>query len=230
MRELESRDTGWGAATVELNMTLKNARGDQSMRSLNVKFLEVNKDGDKTLTLFKAPKDIRNTAFLSYSHAVKPDDQWIYMPSLKRVKRISSANKSGPFMGSELAYEDISSFELAKYDYSYLSDDTHAEIDCFIVELTPRYEYSGYSKIHYWVDKKRYIPIKIDYFDRSSALLKTQVLGGYKQYQGQYWRPTHAQIDNHQNKRSTELKWGEFNFEVVLTDADFSRVSLARNR
>ena len=230
MKELEARDTGWGSATVELSMTLKNARGDESKRLLNVKFLEVEQDGDKTLTLFKAPKDIRNAAFLSYSHAIEPDDQWIYMPSFRRVKRISSANKSGPFMGSELAYEDISSFELAKYDYTYLSQESYQGIDCFIVALVPRYEYSGYSKIQYWVDKERYIPLKIEYFDRSQALLKTQVFSEYQQYKDQYWRPVHAQIDNHQTKRTTLLNWGSFDFDTKLGETDFSRISLTRNR
>ncbi|WP_460233973.1 outer membrane lipoprotein-sorting protein [Aurantivibrio plasticivorans] len=230
MKELEARDTGWEAAVVDMQMTLRNASGEESERQLTVKLLEVEGDGDKTLTQFKSPRDIRNTAFLSYSHAVVPDDQWIYMPAIKRVKRINSANKSGPFMGSELAYEDISSFELEKYSYRYIGEEPADGVDCYVVELTPLYEYTGYSTMTYWVDKSRFVPIKIEYYDRSKSLLKTQHFAGYRQYNNQFWRPAESQIHNHQTDRATFLQWSEFDFDVELSDAHFSTVGLTRSR
>lgn len=230
MQELESRDTGWNAAVVDMEMVLRNASGEESERQLTVKLLEVENDGDKTLTQFQSPRDIRNTAFLSYSHAVEPDDQWIYMPAIKRVKRINSSNKSGPFMGSELAYEDISSFELKKYSYRYIDDEPADGVDCYVVELTPLYEYTGYSTMKYWVDKARYVPIKIEYYDRSQSLLKTQHFSGYRQYANQYWRPAESEIHNHQTDRATFLRWGDFDFNVELNDAHFTTIGLTRNR
>lgn len=230
MSEFERRDNGWGSSKVNMRMVLKNARGDESKRDLEVKFLEVEGDGDKTLTNFKTPRDISNTAFLSYSHAEDPDDQWIYIPSIKRIKRINSANKSGPFMGSELAYEDITSFELAKYSFRYIGETNFEGTECYKVELTPLYEYSGYSTLVYWVDKSKYIPMKMEYYGKSNSLLKVQTFRDYVLYKDKYWRPSEAIIKNVVNNRSTHLYWDKFDFDVSLTSNDFTKVGLRRLR
>jgi aldehyde:ferredoxin oxidoreductase len=103
-------------------MILRNKRGQESKRELEIRTLEVKDDGDKSLTVFHTPRDVRGTALLTYSHGVDPDDQWLYLPALRRVKRIASNNQSGPFMGSEFAYEDLSSQEIDKYTYSGHAD------------------------------------------------------------------------------------------------------------
>ncbi len=109
-------DVGFGESEVELQMVLRNAAGQEATRSLRISTLEKPDEsvGDKSLVLFNTPRDIRGTALLSHAKILDPDDQWLYLPSLKRVKRISSSNKSGPFVGSEFAYEDISSQEVEK--------------------------------------------------------------------------------------------------------------------
>ena len=115
--EVDKRDIGFGDTKATLKMRLINRKGDESLRSLKITTLEVSGEGDKSLTVFSSPRDIKGTAFLSYTHALVADEQWLYLPALKRVKRISSRNKSGPFLGSEFAFEDLSSFEVAKFDY-----------------------------------------------------------------------------------------------------------------
>ena len=116
-READRRDTGFGDSTANLLMVLRNRHGQESVRNIRVRTLEVEGDGDKSLSIFDNPKDVKGTAFLTFGHKVGDDDQWLYLPALKRVKRISSRNKSGSFMGSEFAYEDISSPEVEKYTY-----------------------------------------------------------------------------------------------------------------
>ena len=98
-------DTGFGDSEVELEMVLRNAAGQESTRSLKITTLEKEDEsvGDKSLVLFDTPRDIEGTALLSHAKILDPDDQWLYLPALKRVKRISSSNKSGPFVGSEFA-------------------------------------------------------------------------------------------------------------------------------
>jgi hypothetical protein len=95
-----------------MSMILRNTQGDEVEREVRLKLLENSDDGDKFLTIFEQPLDVKGTAFLSFSHAIEPDDQWMYLPKLSKVKRIRSRNKSGPFMGSEFAFEDMSSFEI----------------------------------------------------------------------------------------------------------------------
>ncbi|MBT3507290.1 MAG: outer membrane lipoprotein-sorting protein, partial [Methylococcales bacterium] len=109
--EVDRRDTGFGDVQMDMVMILRNKSGDESLRSLSMKTLEIVGDGDKSLTIFDRPRDIKGTAFLSFTHPLTADEQWLYLPALKRVKRISSSNKSGPFLGSEYAFEDLTSFE-----------------------------------------------------------------------------------------------------------------------
>ena len=145
-REVDSRDRGWKDQRANLVMTLRNRQGQESRRELRISTLEVDGDGDKSLTVFDTPRDVKGTAFLSFTHATKPDDQWLYLPALKRVKRISSRNKSGSFMGSEFAYEDLSSQEIDKYRYKWLRDETLDGKMTMVVEYYPAYENSGYTR------------------------------------------------------------------------------------
>lgn len=228
--EVDKRDTGFGDSKAILKMRLINRRGDESLRSLKMKTLEVIGDGDKSLTIFDSPRDIKGTAFLSYTHALVADEQWLYLPALKRVKRISSSNKSGPFLGSEYAFEDLTSFEVAKFSYKYLKDEMFEGMDCFVIELLPKYENSGYTREIIWIDKKRYIPIKVDYYDRKETLFKTQLFSKYKQYLNQYWRAGEQLMINHQNGKSTALLWENYQFGMGLTDRDFDKNTLKRAR
>ena len=226
--EADQRDTGFIDSTANMTMLLKNKQGQTSNRKVRVKTLEVNGDGDKSLSIFDTPADIKGTASLTYSHALKPDDQWLYLPALKRVKRISSKNKSGPFMGSEFAYEDISSQEIDKYTYKYIKDDTYNGIDCFVIERSPAYKYSGYTRQLVWVNKKEYRPEKVDFYDRKNTLLKTLSYSSYQQYLNKFWRADIMNMVNHQTGKSTTLTWSNYKFKTGLTDKDFSRNSLKR--
>ena len=138
-KEIDRRNTGWQDQQASMLMILKNRQGQESRREVRVNSLEVEADGDKSLTVFDSPRDVKGTAFLSFTHAIKPDDQWLYLPALKRVKRISSANKSGPFMGSEFAYEDLTSQEVEKYTYKWLRDEALDGRSAMVIERYPAY-------------------------------------------------------------------------------------------
>ncbi len=228
--EADRRDSGWGDMQARLKMILRNRHGQESIRELRSKNLEVKGDGDKTLIIFDRPRDVKGTAFLSYTHATRPDDQWLYLPALKRVKRISSSNKSGPFMGSEFAYEDISSQEVEKYTYKYLRDEQLDGRDTFVIERYPQYRNSGYTRQVAWIDKQTWRPLKIAFYDRKNSLLKTLTYHGYKQYLGKYWRPDRMEMVNHQTGKSTTLLWTEYKFRNGFSKRDFDKNSLKRAR
>ena len=228
--EADRRNTGWVDETSNIKMILRNAHGEESLRENRNRTLEVEGDGDKSMIIFDSPHDVKGTAFLTYSHALKPDEQWMFLPALKRVKRISSANKSGPFMGSEFAYEDIASEEVEKYEYKYLKDEAVDGRDAFVVERYPQYKHSGYTRQVAWVDKDMYRPLKIDFYDRKNALLKTLVYRGYKQYLDRYWRPDEMEMVNHQTGKSTLLIWSDYKYDNGFSDRDFDQKSLERVR
>tara|TARA_R110002072_G_scaffold301462_2_gene481248 strand:+ start:9285 stop:10091 length:807 start_codon:yes stop_codon:yes gene_type:complete len=226
--EADKRNTGWQDTTAEMTMILRNNRGEESIRALRVKTLEVDGDGDKSLTIFDEPKDVSGTALLTFSHKTESDDQWLYLPALKRVKRIASKNKSGPFMGSEFAFEDLSSQEVEKYTYEYLKDEACGNLNCFVVKRIPTDENSGYTSQITWIDQTEYRVIKVDFYDRKKTLLKTLNSEGYTQYSDKFWRPAKMAMQNHQTGKSTDLLWKDYQFKTGLDDGDFSKNSLKR--
>ncbi len=228
--EVDTRDRGWSDMTAVLEMVLRNSQGQESHRELRLRSLEMAADGDQTLTIFDAPRDIAGTALLSYTHALQADDQWLYLPALKRVKRIASANKSGPFVGSEFAYEDLTSSELAKYRYRWLRDETLDQRTTYVLEETPAYEYSGYTRRVVWIDKDMLQPLKVEFYDRKDALLKTLTLTDFHQYLEHYWRPSTMSMVNHQTGKRTDLTWSNYAFKTGLTTRDFDQATLQRIR
>lgn len=229
-QEAERRDDGFGDHTAHLTMVLRNKHGEESTRSIRVLTLEVPSDGDKSLSIFDEPADVKGTALLSFTHKHGTDDQWLYLPALKRVKRIASADKSGSFMGSEFAYEDISSQEVEKYTYRYVRDEDLDGQACFVVERYPVDEYSGYTKQIVWIDQAEYRPMKVESYDRKRSLLKTLTFRDYRQYVGRYWRADEMLMVNHQTGKSTVLTWSDYRFRTGLKDADFTQESLKRAR
>lgn len=229
-KERKARDLGWQDSVSEVTMTLRNSQGEESLREMRMKSLEVADDGDKGLTIFDTPKDVKGTAFLNFSHVDKSDDQWLYLPALKRVKRISSRNKSGPFMGSEFAYEDLSSFEIEKYSFKFLAEETLNGVDCYKVEQIPTDKNSGYTRQVAWLDKEHFRGQKVDFYDRKKSLLKTLTFSDYKLYLDKYWRPMQMNMVNHQTQKSTELKTVSLDFKTGLKDSDFNKATLKRAR
>jgi hypothetical protein len=229
-READKRDSGFGDYTDDVKMILRNKQGQESVREIRSRTLEGTSDGDKSLTIFDEPLDVQGTALLSFTHKQGPDDQWLYLPALKRVKRIASDNKSGPFMGSEFAYEDITSQEVDKYTYRFLRDDKLDGMDVFVFERYPRDEHSGYTRQVVWLDKEHYKERKIEYYDRKNTLLKTLTFSGYHLYNGKFWRADEMDMVNHQTGKSTQLLQTNFKFGVGLTDRDFDQNSLKRAR
>lgn len=228
--EMDDRDIGFIDQRSEMQMILSNAYGQSSERKMRIRILEQpSRDiGDKSLIFFDSPRDIKGTALLSYAQILEPDDQWLYLPSLKRVKRISSKNKSGPFVGSEFAYEDITGNEIGKYDWKYLGRETLNGQDTLKLESTPKYEHSGYTKRLAWIDTAEFRVQKIDFYDRKGDHLKTQTFENYKQYLDKFWRADKWKMVNHQTGKSTELVFNDYEFKTGLSDSDFNKGVLKR--
>jgi len=224
----EAYDSGFTDFTANMIMTLKNKAGKTSTRIIRIKTLEVEGDGDKSLSIFDEPADVKGTAMLTFSHGLEPDDQWLYLPALKKVKRISSRNKSGPFMGSTFAFEDLGSQEIEKYSYKFMREEACGEWQCYVIERKPEYKHSGYTRQVAWLDKEAYRLVKVEYFDRKKSLLKTLVVTDFNQYLGHYWRPGKMDMVNHLTGKSTLLDWADYQFQTGLTDRDFRSQSLKR--
>ncbi|MDH7599128.1 MAG: outer membrane lipoprotein-sorting protein [Sedimentisphaerales bacterium] len=229
--EVDRRSRGYGDMQAELFMILRNSRGQESRRRMRIQNLEVKGDGDRSLCIFLEPPDIKDTALLTHEHPKAEDDQWLYMPALRRVKRISAANKASSFVGSEFSYEDIGGQQLEKYSYRYLDQEVLDGNDCFVIERRPLdLRNSGYSREKVWIDRSEYRIWKVEYYDRKGSLLKTLTIGGYRLYKDRFWRPDVMEMVNHQTGKSTRLVWSEYRFGVGLEEEDLSTNVLLRIR
>jgi len=214
-------------------MILRNKHGDESVRRMRSRVLEVKDDGDKSLLIFDNPKDVKDTAFLTHSHKKGDDDQWLFLPALKRVKRISSSNRSGSFMGSEFSYEDLASHEVEKYTYKWRREEAcpgkaYAALICSVVERCPVAKRSGYTRIVDWIDLQEYRLVKAEFYDRKKSLLKTLTVPEHKLFIKKYWRPLEMRMVNHQSGKSTVLRWKGYEFRTGLTPSAFTRTALMR--
>jgi len=215
--------SGFHDAVSEMKMTLINANGQTRERTMLMKVLEGD-EGDKSLMEFLTPADVKGTKFLNYEHFDRDDDQWLYLPALKRVKRIASRNKSGSFMGSEFSYEDLGAFNIEKYTYG----DSAEKVDldgkpAFKTVRFPKEKDSGYTKQVSWTDPDTYVILRVDYYDRKKALLKTAVFSDYRKVEGTTWRIGKIVMTNHQNDKKTILVWENEKTNTGLTDRDFNK-------
>lgn len=231
-QEADRRDSGFVDNEAALTMILHGPGGQSSRRSLRIRILESTDPdmGDKSLVVFDEPRDIAGTALLSHTRILDPDDQWVWLPEVARVKRISGTNRSGAFMGSEFAYEDLAAPEVAKFAYRYLRDEPCGDnLTCHVVERRPLYADTGYSRQEVWLDAEEFRPWKITFHDRRGDHFKTLEYADFHQY-GKFWRAHRMVMTNHRNGRSTELVASGYRFGVGFTESDFSQASLRRVR
>ncbi len=218
---------GFESSIAKTQMTLINANGQKSVRDMMMRTLEGER-GDKTISTFLSPADVKGTKILGWEHIDRDDDQWLYLPALKRIKRIASRNKSGSFMGSEFSYEDIGNQNYQKYTFEGEPKVVMlGEMECYQGTRIPKDKNSGYTKQITWVDTKDFLIRKIEYYDRKGELLKTALFSDYKKRDG-VWRVGKIEMHNHQNDKSTILIWKEDKIKAGLKSKDFDKRVLKR--
>ena len=233
MLEMEKRDEGWSDAEADLEMILRKPNGVEVVRKISNQSLEGESGEDKSIVEFKEPLDVRGTMFLTHSKALEPDDQWIFLPALKRTKRISSKRQTGRFMGSEFTYEDMSAFSIHKYDYKYLSEGKcgEPEQDCHIIEVYPKNKYSGYEKAITYIDKEHLRMYRNELYNkRTGKHQKTLTANGFKLYLDKYWRPDVLLMKNELSGEETELRYHNQKYNVGVREADFRKSALEGNQ
>lgn len=226
---LQSQNEGFKGEESDMEMVLIDAYGAKTTRVMKGKTLEVDGDGDMSLMEFLNPKDVKGTKMLTHSHKGDDDDQWLYLPTIKRVKRISSSNKSSSFMGSEFSYEDLGSQEIEKYNFKWLKDIKKGKkLVGWEIERVPKTN-SGYSKMVMTISTKYMNPTKIDYYDRKGELLKEANFSGFQSQKvgkKKLWRATKIDMKNVQTKKESIMEWKKRKLGAALKSRDFKKTSL----
>ena len=230
-RAAERMDEGFGDSRAAVRMVLHDARGSTADRQLRIRTLEgTGGDGDRSLIVFDSPADQRGTALLTWNQPGADDDQWLYLPALGRVKKIAARNRSGPFVGSEFAFEDLTEDEIEAFEWRLLGTDECALGRCYRVERTPVERWSGYSRQVAWYDTGALRLVRVEYEDRKGSHIKTLVADDWQQSAEGYWRAGYMDMVNHQTGRRTELVWGPHAFGTGLDADDFAPAALRRIR
>ena len=224
------RQKGFGNFTASLTMILRNKQGREKEREIRLKVIEVDNDGDRTLFVFDRPRDVKGTAFLIHAHKDEPNQQWLYLPALKRVKGINASKQSGSFMGSEFSYEDMGAVEVEKFIHRYLRDESCGDLECVVLERIPKSNDSGYSRQLVWLDKDELRTLQVHYFDRRDEHIKTMVVEDFEKFLERFWRGRMVTMTNHLTGKSTVLLWENFEFGTDLALGDFTRTALKRVR
>lgn len=204
----EARDAGWIDSYSKSKMTLTDARGDSVTRETRQLILE-GQDGDKSIARFMSPAEIRGVAALTHEHPGGTDDSWLYLPSSRRVRRISGANRTSSFQGTEFTYEDLSSIDPDDYTWKHLGDDKLTvdgkQVEVYKLEAKPTYKNTGYSKLEIYMSKKLWRPERTVYYDKAGRKLKTLTQSRWQHIHKRYWRATVLEMTNHQTHKKTVI-------------------------
>lgn len=201
-------DTGWKDSYALSTMTLFDANGDSVKRN-SVQLILEKASGDKSIVRFMTPAEIKGVAALTHEHPDATDDNWLYLPATKRVRRISGANKTASFQGTEFTYEDLSNRIVAKYDWRFIEEKTietsEGNVDVFAVAAKPRYKDTGYSKLVVYLNRTKWRQERIEFFDKAGQLLKVLDNSKWKHRHGRFWRPVKIEMRNVQTKKRTVI-------------------------
>jgi hypothetical protein len=212
----------------KLTMILVNSRGDKRVREIK----QFDKDfgaTEKKIMFFTAPADIRETSFLnwSYDDPAKDDDQWIYLPALGKVKRISSDSKDDYFMGSDFTYDDLGDRHPDEDTHKLLRTETLEGEECYVVESLPKEEGYMYSKTETWVIKDKWIGLQKKFYDEDGDYLKTLKVKEYKDYDG-ILVITHSQMHNAQKDHKTIMKYKDIELNAGIGSNYFTERMMSR--
>ncbi|MFC1543350.1 outer membrane lipoprotein-sorting protein [Candidatus Neomarinimicrobiota bacterium] len=207
----------------DMTMILTSRTG--SSRTLTVH--SVRKGDDKQIIWFLSPADDRGVAFLKIEHEDQEDEMRMWLPSFNRMRRISSSAKGESFMGSDLSYEDMTMRVLDDYTYELTGEENLDGEQVWLLQSTPKPELrSSYSRIASWVRQSDLMPIREEYYDRGSNLLKVRTMD-VREEKG-YFIPVRMFVQNVQKEHSTELVFENLQLDTGVEDDLFQERNLRR--
>ena len=214
--------------TSNLTMTLINKSGSERVRKIK-QFTKDFGDVEKSIMFFTAPADVKNTSFMNwtYDDPDKSDDQWIYLPALKKVKRISSDSKSDYFMGSDFTYDDLGDRKLDDDTHTLLREETIDGIDYYVVESIPKDEDYMYSKTVTWIRKDNFIGLKKEFYDEDGELLKILKIKKFEEISG-FLVITNSEMENVQKTHRTIMKLDNIQINTGIPASKFTERMMMR--
>ncbi|MBU8893781.1 MAG: outer membrane lipoprotein-sorting protein [Bacteroidales bacterium] len=213
--------------TSDLTMTLINKSGNQRVRKIK-QFTKDLGEVEKSIMFFLSPADVKNTSFMSWSYdSDKSDDQWIYLPALKKTKRISSDSKSDYFMGSDFTYDDLGDRKLEDDTHKLLREETIEDKECYVVESVSKDEDYMYTKTITWIIKDNFIGLKKEFYDEDEDLLKILSIKKYEEISG-LLIITNSEMKNVQKNHKTSMVLNNVQVNIGISVSKFTERMMMR--
>ncbi len=224
-----------GDLSADQTMTLMNSKGGKRTRELSYVMKTDEDDNRKLLIRFLSPADIKGTGFLSIEYADRDDDRWLYLPSLRKSRRIAGSDKTDQFVGSEFAYEDLESEKLNQHAYTLEGSDTvngtPAWLITAVIDIDGGPDESGYSKRELWISKDHNLLVQAKYYDKSGAYVKKLQSKDIRQVPGsEKWRAYEMSMEDIRTGDKTVIEVSEYRIDQNIPDEYFSERYLKRGR
>ena len=215
------RDTG-DTAHALMQMDLIDKNGEVNSRLVETWRMEDEKDLDKLIMVFHKPASVKDTRFLVVENEGRDDDKWIYLPALKKVRRIDSSEGGNSFMGTDMTYDDMETRKVEEDSHKLLKEETTGSYSCYVIEavsIDP--DNSQYSKRISWIDKNTWVPVKMELYDKKGNLEKVMTADRIEQVQN-YWTIINTKMENVQTGHSTVLSMKKLVYDEKLKPELFS--------
>ena len=233
-RSVNARDDGqWASRTLVMELTDRSGRTrTRTARSYRRYF----GDEKRSVLFFVEPNSIRDTAFLSYDYpeAGREDDQWIYLPAVRKSRRVAAADRGQSFLGTDFSYEDIkkeTKLGISDYRWKILGEEAVDGRPCWQLEAIPVDDVTagqlGYSRVLLRVDRAWKLPVFVEYWDLGSQLLKTVRMADVRDVQG-IWTPHRVEARNPRTGHATVFTFDEVDYSVELDEGLFTERALRR--
>lgn len=219
----------------DTRMELIDSKGRSRSRVARM-FRKYDGDDKKTTVFFTEPATIAGTSFLTfdYADADRDDDQWLYLPAHRKVRRISPTDRGSSFFGTDLSYEDVKKeTKLAAEDYQWkvLGTETVDGHECYVLEGIPVDEEIardlGYSRVLSRIDRERWITRLADYWDLKDQHLKTARNVEIEELDG-IWTIRRTEVENHRSGHRTVLEFSNIAYDEGVSDELFEPGNLTR--
>lgn len=218
---------------VDLQMILTNPQGQERVRELQVATKTIEKDIQNSILKFKAPRNIAGTGLLTLENKNTDDDQWLYLPTLKKSRRISAADQTDSFMGTDFTYEDLNPENIEDFNYQIIGMEKLSDVDCYKIEATPANESiknkSGYSKRIIWIRQDSNIAERIDFIDKQGKESKRLLANNFINASEHIYRAKSIMMKNLQTGHSTSLIYNNFIINQGIQNNLFTMRNLEQN-
>lgn len=213
----------------EATFTLVSKQGNERIRkTVGSTKLQPNGLDQMRITRFISPPDVKGTSTLVVERAEKDDDIWIYLPALKKVRRLVSNNKKDSFLGTDFSYADVIGYPVSNWSYSLVREEAVDGEACYVISAVPKTDIvktdSGYSKRVDWVRKSNFVTVKSEFWDESGQPLKTATFGDIRmvdQKAGK-WQAMRLEANNTQTGHRTVIQFDSFKVNQKVDEQIFT--------